>query len=169
MDTFCQSLLADAPKLRQELLEAFGNQRSEAGFRSVWEYFEKIINPVLISYLQRPPLSIPLSDIKVTKSKSAYPDLKIKFQGNLYAVDVKSGEDGRDPWYDIGRLDTYEEKHLNKYAGEFSVVVKWHGRSPTEVLNIYIEPTFQTVGLRSECSGVLYRPYDGKLRPRAFP
>jgi len=154
--------------MREEILAAFRSQETQAGFRSVWEHFEEIINPIVIKHLRQPPFSVPASDIREATSKSSYPDLKIKFRGNVFAVDVKSGEDQIDPWYDISRLDTYEEKHLNRFAGEFSVVVRWRGRGQIEVVDVYIEATFQTVGYREASKGVLYRPYDGKLRPKPW-
>jgi hypothetical protein len=168
METFSKHFLAAVPKMRQEILAAFRGQEAKGGFRSVWEHFEEIINPILIACLRQPPFSVPTSDIKEATSKSAYPDLKIRFQGNVFAIDVKSGEDHMDPWYDISRLDTYEEKHLDKYAGEFSVVVRWRGREKMEVVDVYIEATYQTVGYRAASDGVSYRPYDGKLRPKPW-
>ncbi len=168
MDVFTKHFLAAVPKMRQEILARFRSHDTKTGFRSVWEHFEVIVNPIWVHHLKRPPLSIPLSDIKEATSKSAYPDLKIRFQSYWFAVDVKSGEDHINPWYDISRLDTYEEKHLNKFAGEYSVVVRWKGRNPVEVVDVYIEPTYQTVGYREASGGVSYRPYDGKLRPKPW-
>jgi hypothetical protein len=94
----------------------------------------------------------------------------VEYDGYLYAFDVKSGEDTRDPWYDIGRMDTYEKNHLQKYAGEYSIVVKWTGRKKedSKIVNVFIEPTYRTVGLKKECNGTYYRPYDGKLRPKGW-
>ena len=168
MDTFSEYFLAVAPKMRADILAAFRQQQSKGGFRSVWEHFEEIINRVLVEHLTKPPFLISPSDIIATKKKSTYPDLKVTFQGRVFALDVKSGEDSRDPWYDIGRLDTYEHKHLNKYAAEFCVIVRWKGRQKTEVVDVYIEATYQTVGYRAKSNGVSYRPYDGKLRPKPW-
>jgi len=168
VETFSKHLLAAVPELRLRILTAFRSQAAHTGFRSVWEYFEGVINPILISYLRQSPLSVPLSDIKEATSKSVYPDLRIRYKGGLFAIDVKSGEDHIDPWYDISRLDTYEERHLNKFSGEFSVVVRWKGRDPVEVVDVYIEPTYRTVGYREKSNGVLCRPYDGKLRPKPW-
>jgi hypothetical protein len=168
MDFFSQTFEQAIPQLRKEMLAAFSGQQTQSGFRSVWEHFEEIINPILIRFLTQAPLSIPEANITVAKSKSTYPDLKILFRGNLYAIDVKSGEDKTDPWYDIGRLDTYQEKRLDKYADEFSVVVRWKGRKPSQVVNVYIEPVYRTVGFKESADGILYRPYDGKLRPKPW-
>jgi hypothetical protein len=165
---FCRHFETGIPILRQQILAAFQSQQTQAGFRSVWEHFEDIINPILILFLTNPPLSIPNSDIIIAKTKSVYPDLKVKFRKKLYAIDIKSGEYEINPWYDIGRLDTYEEKHLKKYAAEYCITVRWRGRDPIEVTDVYIEPTYKSVGYRRESDGVLYRPYDGKLRPKPW-
>jgi len=168
MDLFSQQFQLVAPHLREQILISLKNNLMQAGFRSIWEKFEDIINPTLILFLKQSPFSIPDCNIKKAKSKSVYPDLKIQFDGKLYAIDIKSGEDTTDPWYDISRLDTYEDNHLKQYAAEFSIVVRWRGRENTEIVDIYIEPTYQTVGYREDSDGVLYRPYDGKLRPKPW-
>jgi hypothetical protein len=168
MDEFCRHFETAIPTLRRQILTAFQSQQTQAGFRSVWEHFEDVINPTLIRFLNNSPLSIPHSDIIAAKTKSVYPDLKVKFRKKLYAIDVKSGEYEINPWYDIGRLDTYEEKHLQKYAAEYCITVRWRGRDPIEVTDVYIEPTFKSVGYRPASKGVLYRPYDGKLRPKSW-
>jgi hypothetical protein len=168
MDEFCRHFEDAIHGLRQQILADFQSHETHAGFRSVWEHFEDIVNPVLIRFLTSPPLSIPLSNITAAKSKSVYPDLKVKYRKKLYAIDVKSGEHHMNPWYDIGRLDTYEEKHLQKYAAEYCVTIRWRGREQTEVTDVYIEPTYKSVGYRPISNGVLYRPYDGKLRPKSW-
>jgi hypothetical protein len=168
MDKFCQHFEAAIPQLRRQILKEFQNQQTQAGFRSVWEHFEDIVNPILIRFLINPPLSIPRSDIKEPSAKSTYPDLKVNYRNTTYAIDVKSGESHRNPWYDIGRLATYEEKRLLEYKAEYSVVVRWRGRDPIEVVNVYIEPTYKTVGYRAVSDGILYRPYDGKIRPKPW-
>lgn len=168
MDTFSQYFEEAIPKLRKQILKKFVSDQSEAGFRSIWEHFEDVINPIIVAFLTQPPLSIPRKDIIIAKSKSVYPDIKVTYRGNVYAIDVKSGEDGRNPWYDMGRLDTFEEKHLEKYSAEYYVTVRWTGRDPTRVLDVFIEPMYFSVGFREEYNGVLYRPYDGKIRPKSW-
>jgi len=168
MDVFCRTFKAAFPDLKRKILDAFNSQATKAGFRSVWEHFEDVINPVLIDFFTRPPLSVPRSDITVAKSKSVYPDLKIRYRGKNYSVDVKSGEDHINPWYDMGRLDTYEESRLQKYAEEYCITVRWRNRAAPEVIDVYIEPAYKSVGYRAESDGVLYRPYDGKLRPKPW-
>ena len=154
--------------LKQKILGTFSNRVSQFGFRSAWEHYEEVIIEVLTEFLTNVPLNISEKNIKKTTSKSVYPDLKIRFNGKDYAIDVKSGEAGRNPWYDIGRLDTYEESHLEKYAGEYCITVKWKNHGDPKVLAIFIEPTYKSVGYRATYNGVLYRPYDGKLRPKSW-
>lgn len=168
MDNFIQHFEAAIPDLKNRIITAFAASLSEAGYRSVWEHFEDIINLILINFLRQPPLSVPEASILVAKSKSVYPDLKVTYQNKEYAIDVKSGENHINPWYDIGRLDTYTEKHLDKYAAEYCVTVRWAGRPIAKVIDVYIEPTYKSVGFRSASNGVLYRPYDGKLRPKTW-
>lgn len=165
---FTEAFEAAIPQLRREILDEFARQSSGAGFRSVWEHFEDVVNPVLINFLTGAPLYVPRSNIVEAKSKSVYPDLKVRFRGALYAVDVKSGEAHINPWYDIGRLDTYEEKHLDIYDEEYCVTVKWAGRPKAVVQDVFIEPTHCSVGIHRSSGGVLYRPYDGKLRPKSW-
>ena len=168
MDTFTTHFEAAIVKLKEKILLEFSSRVSELGFRSVWEHYEEVITSVLIDFLTSSPLNISESDIKTATSKSTYPDLKILFDSKSYAIDVKSGEQHKNPWYDIGRLDTYEEKHLEKYAGEYCITVQWKNHGSPKVLDIFIEPTYKSVGYRPSYDGVLYRPYDGKLRPKSW-
>jgi hypothetical protein len=168
MDKFCRHFEAAIPQLRQQILAGFQSQQTQAGFRSVWEHFEDVINPLLINFLTSPPLSIPRVDIIEPKGKSTYPDLKVIYNNHKYAIDVKSGEFHKNPWYDIGRLETYEQNRLSKYKAEYSVVVRWRGRKPIEVVNIYIEPVYKTIGYKAASDGISYRPYDGKIRPKPW-
>lgn len=168
MDEFCQHFEAAIPSLKKNILAVFASKQSQAEFRSIWTHFEEIVNPVLRDFLQGEPLKISPENITEAKSKSVYPDLKVIHNKKLYAIDVKSGEDVVNPWYDIGRLDTYAEKHLQKYDAEYCVTIKWQGREPSAVIDLYIEPTYKSVGYRPTSDGVLYRPYDGKLRPKTW-
>ncbi len=168
MDEFSRRFEAAIPTLKRQILTRFQSQQTRAGFRSVWEHFEDVVNPTLISFLTNSPLSIPRLSIKEATTKSKYPDLEVTFRDCKYAIDVKSGESHRNPWYDIGRLATYQENHLAKYKAEYSVVIRWRGRQQVEVVDVYIEPTYRTVGYRAVSKGVLYRPYDGKIRPKPW-
>jgi hypothetical protein len=46
MDFFSQTFEQAIPKLREEMMTAFGGQQTQSGFRSVWEHFEEVINPI---------------------------------------------------------------------------------------------------------------------------
>jgi len=81
---------------------------------------------------------------------------------------MKSGEDGRNPWYDMGRLDTYEKQHLEKYEAEYYITVRWKNHDSPCVINVYLEPAHFSVGYRQSYNGVLFRPYDGKIRPKSW-
>lgn len=168
MDKFTEHLESLLPSLQSQILDEFRNQQTIQGYRSAWEHFEDVIKPIFISHLQQAPLNIPKNQIREAQSKSVYPDLEITFEGNLYAIDIKSGEHGQNPWYDMGRLDTYEEKHIKKYAAEYCVTVRWSGRNPPTVIQVYIEPSYKSAGYKDSYKGVLYRPYDGKIRPKSW-
>lgn len=169
MDKFSKYFEAAIPQLRKRLKNEFKKSQTQLGYRSVWEHFEDVINPIMITFLQQPPLNIPARDIEVASSKSTYPDIKIKFEENSYAIDVKSGDDGKkDPWYDMGRLDTYEKNHLNKYAGEYCVTVRWKNKIAPHVIDIYIEPSHKSVGYNAMYKGIAYQPYSGKIRPKSW-
>lgn len=168
LDTFCEYFESIIPTLRNQIMTAFNESKTQAGYRSVWEHFENVINSVIVETLKNHPFNISESNIGFAKSKSSYPDLTVIYMGKLYAIDIKSGEDSINPWYDISRLDTYEESHITKYAEEYSIVVRWKNKLAPQVVDVYIEPTFKTVGYVEEYDGVLYRPYDGKLRPKSW-
>lgn len=168
-DTFCDYFESMIPSLRKQIMVVFSQYGAQSRYRSVWEHFEDVINPVIGETLTNYPFNIPESNISFAQSKSTYPDIQVNYMGRLYAIDVKSGESSKkEPWYDISRLDTYEESHLNIYTEEYSIVVRWKDKSAPQVVDVYIEPTFKTVGYREEYDGVLYRPYDGKIRPKSW-
>ena len=142
---------------------------SQSGFRSVWEDFEDKIVDRTEKFLTIIFPSLTNTSLVKARSKSVFPELKVMYEGNAYAIDVKSGEDVMDPWYDMGRLDTFEEKHLDKYKNEYYITVKWHRKSTgITIMDLYIEPFFKSVGSNNACGGVKYRPYDGKLRPKSW-
>lgn len=156
-------------QLRDYLLENLKTFQSRTGFRSVWEDFEdKIIEDTRKILLSVFP-DLKARDIVEAKSKSVFPDLKVVFKGNAYAIDVKSGEDTMDPWYDMGRLDTFEERRLSRFKNEYYITVKWHrDNNGITIVALFIEPFYESVGLDPDSGGVKYRPYDGKLRPKSW-
>lgn len=169
MDDFCRHFEAAIPELKKSIMSEFAKGQTQYSFRSVWEYFEAVIIRTIAEFLKQPPLYIPTKNIKEAKSKSTYPDLKVEFDQKLYAIDVKSGDDAKkDPWYDMGRLDTYAKRHLDKYAAEYYVTVRWKDKEAPKVIDVYIEPSYKSVGYVESYKGLLYRPYDGKIRPKLW-
>lgn len=165
---FCNIFEKNIPQLKKDILLVFNRYESRGGYKIVWEEFENVIDRPLKKFLKS-IISNKLDIIK-TKSKSTFPDWKIKWKGKLYAIDVKSGEDNKDPWYDMGRIDTFLKNHIEKYEAEFYITVKWKKilKNKIKVLDIYIEPFYKSVGYDSKSKGVKYRPYDGKLRPKSW-
>jgi len=193
MDLFCQEFERAIPDLRKQILASFSKIGVQSGYRSAWEDFEQVVNPVIIDFLRKPPLGIteicpPRSKSKKSNcyreasSKSSYPDLKIIFNGKPYAIDVKSGEAGKkEPWYDMGRIDSYVQKRINQFEAEYCITVKWRylgtkafkkmadiEAGAIEVVDVFIEPSYKSVGISSKSQGILYRPYDGKIRPKSW-
>ncbi len=153
-------------KLEKDLFNLLYSKAKNESYKTIWKHFEDILIPYLIDIL---PKEIPLlKKAKMTKStsKSSYPDFKIKLQDKTYALDVKSGTDEKDPWYDIARLDTFKEKRLDVFEEEWDIVVKYNKSG--EILNLYIEKLWQTVGFDKKRKCIKYRPYDGKLRPKPW-
>jgi len=157
------------PTLREILKKDLESFQTKTGFRSVWEDFEEQIIDTVAGFVTYICKDLKPLTISKTKSKSTYPDLKITHNNHEYAIDIKSCEDKTNPWYDMGRLDTFEDSHLNKYSNEYLFTVKWHKHDDhISVVDLFIEPFFKSVGFRPECDGILYRPYDGKLRPKSW-
>lgn len=193
MDLFCDEFERAIPDIKEQILADFRRIGVQSGYRSAWEDFEQVINPIIIEFLQKPPLGITekcpprskskkLNCYKEAQGKSSYPDLKIIFNGKLYAIDVKSGEAGKkEPWYDMGRIDSYIQKRINQFEAEYCITVKWRylgakafkrmqdvEAGALEVVDVFIEPSYKSVGISSRTQGILYRPYDGKIRPKSW-
>lgn len=192
MDEFCEAFEAAIPGLIKQIMDKFSLYNVQQGFRSAWEEYEDVINPILIEFLDtrfgiteectgnksRKTIAVD-NCYRKASSKSSYPDLKIIFKGKTYAIDIKSGESNKSPWYDIARLDTYIESHISKFSAEYHVVVKWsqevvesQNNAPTPnriyIDAVYIEPHYRTAGYKPASKGVLYRDYDGKIRPKGW-
>jgi len=164
---FCQIFEANIPTLKTSILEAFNNYESKGGYKVIWEEFEDVIDEPLQKFLKSNFTSS--LDVIKNKSKSSFPDWKVLCEGKIFAIDVKSGEDKMDPWYDMGRLDTFEEKHIKHYEQEYYITVKWKKeKKKIKVVDIYIEPFYKSVGYDAKSKGVKFRPYDGKLRPKSW-
>ncbi len=133
-------------------------------YKVVWEQLERIANPEIKNILEE---NFSGCKITIAKSKSTYPDVKMEFDGFIIAIDVKSNESSKDPWYDIARLDTIEESRLKKFDEEYDLVVKYDSET-RQLLDMYFETLRDTVGFNNKCNGVKFRPYDGKLRPKIW-
>src|SRR6185369_16971942 len=165
----CKKFEAAIPNLRARMMVEYKKPVPKMDYRLIWGHFESIALQILTECLKSPPFNIPVADIISPTGKSTYPDLKVILGGARYAIDVKSGYSAKkDPWYDMGRLDTYEKEHLRKYKAEYYVTVRWKNKKAPEVVDVYIEPVYQSVAYREKYKGVYYRPYDGKIRPKLW-
>ena len=108
--------------------------------------------------------AVPETHVKRTKSKSAFPDLESQAFDKRIAVEVKSGDQSH-AWWDIARLDTVEEKRLAEFVKEYEIVIMYDQGSGS-VVDVFVEEMWQTAGRRGD--EVLYRPYDGKIRPKSW-
>ena len=100
----------------------------------------------------------------VPESKSTYPDLEMRYNKFTIAIDIKSNEAQKDPWYDIARLDTILAKRIYKFDEEYDIIIKYD-KTSKKVINVYFELLRDTVG-KTKDGGIKYRPYDGKLRTK---
>lgn len=152
------------PIIRDSVFKSFQGVESKGNYKIIWDHFQRTAIKKIVSIIKE---EFPNAVVKVTKSKSTYPDIKIIYGRDVFAIDIKSNESGREPWYDIARLDTIFEKRLDKYAEEYDIVIKYD-RDTGKVENVFFEPMYRTVGIYSDSGGVKYRPYDGKLRPKSW-
>lgn len=163
---FCQIFETNIPTLKNSILKAFNKYESKGGYKVVWEEFEDVIHVPLTQFLNS---NFSRLTIIKAKTKSVFPDWRVIYDNSNFAIDVKSGEDKMDPWYDMGRLDTFEEKHIKHYKQEYYITVKWKKeKKKIKVIDIYIEPFYKSVGYDAKSKGVKFRPYDGKLRPKSW-
>lgn len=130
----------------------------------IWKQYETIAAEAIKGYLRT---ILPDSVISSPKSKSTYPDIKIENEEGMFAIDIKSNEDAKEPWFDMARLDTIFKEHLDAYKGEWDFIIKY-GTSDKAFLKGYFMRFREAVGIREECNGVKFRPYDGKLRPKTW-
>lgn len=152
------------PIIRESVYESFKGIESKQNYKIIWDHFQRTAIEKIVSIVKE---EFPSAEIKVATSKSTYPDIKITYRRDVFAIDIKSNESGKEPWYDIARLDTIFEKRLEKYAEEYDIVIKYD-RDTGKVENIFFEQMYRTVGINRKSGGVKYRPYDGKLRPKSW-
>lgn len=147
--------------------EAINNEIGDGDlddYSIVWNQLQKIASPEIKRILEK---NLERAKIIIAKSKSTYPDVRMEWSGFKIAIDIKSNESSKDPWYDIARLDTIIETRINKFDEEYELVVKYDSETK-KLIKMFFELLRDTVGIRGECKGVKYRPYDGKLRPKTW-
>lgn len=110
---------------------------------------------------------LPHSKITSPVAKSTYPDIKIVNDEGQFAIDIKVNEDSKDPWFDMARLDTMMDDRLGKYVEEWEFVIRFDS-SNGKFIKAYFNLFREVVGIRKECDGIKYRPYDGKVRPKTW-
>lgn len=140
------------------------NQGSLDDYEIVWKQLQDMCAKEIESILKE---NFPDCEIIIPKSKSTYPDIKMIYGNKLYAIDIKSNEDQKQPWFDIGRLDTFIDSRINVYEEEWELVIRYDSESGI-FLKAYFCLLRHSVGIREECNGVKYRPYDGKIRPKSW-
>lgn len=110
---------------------------------------------------------LPNTSITSPVAKSTYPDIKIENSEGLFAIDIKVNEDSKDPWFDMARLDTMMQDRIEKYVEEWEFVIRFDS-SNGKFIKAYFNLFREVVGIRAECNGIKYRPYDGKVRPKSW-
>lgn len=114
-------------------------------------------------------LKLHLADSKISSpvSKSTYPDIKIENAEGNFAIDIKVNEDAKETWFDMARIDTMMKDRIEKYVEEWELVIKYRS-TDGKFLKAYFNLFREVVGIRTECNGIKYRPYDGKVRPKSW-
>lgn len=133
-------------------------------YEIVWKQLQELAISVIVTVIKE---HFPTAVTWSPKSKSTYPDLKITIDGKHYAIDIKSNEMQKNPWYDMARIDTIVETRLGPYEEEWEFVIKYDSETKRYVKS-YFCLFREAVGIREECKGIKYRPYDGKVRPKSW-
>ena len=133
----------------------------EIAWKQLQDVSAKVIIEILIKKL---PNNFTISS---PKSKSTYPDIKIETPEGNYAIDIKGNESSKNPWFDMARIDTLQKERLDKYIEEWELVIKYDSKTK-EFIKAYFLLFREAVGIRTECEGIKYRPYDGKVRPKTW-
>lgn len=154
------------PTIVRNVTKAINKKIKKVGelddYKIVWKQLQDIAVKEIVTILKT---NFRGCIITITESKSTYPDIKMKYKGGKFAIDIKSNESQKDPWFDMARLDTVEKKRINSYDEEWELVIKYDSETK-KFLKAYFNLFREIVGKRNECDGVKYRPYDGKLRPK---
>lgn len=149
---------------KEAIVSNLGKDGNLDNYKIVWNQLERLVCPKIKVFLES---IFKNGKIILAKSKSAYPDILIEIDDFKFAIDLKSNESSKDPWYDIARLDTIEERRLNVYDEEYELVIKYDSNTG-KLVDIFFATLRETVGIRLECNGVKYRIYDGKIRPKSW-
>lgn len=129
-----------------------------------WKKMQDVAAKEIISLISE---HLPDSEITSPTSKSTYPDIKIVNSEGQFAIDIKVNEDSKPPWFDMARLDTMVADRLEKYIEEWEFIIRFNS-SNGQFIKAYFNLFREVVGIRNECDGVKYRPYDGKVRPKSW-
>ena len=133
-------------------------------YQIAWKNLQDIAVKAIVKILKEEFDDI---NIIIPKCKSTYPDIKFENEDGIFAIDIKSNESLKNPWFDMARLDTIIEERLSKYNEEWEIVIKYNSETK-KFIEAYFLLFREAVGIREECNGVKYRPYDGKLRPKSW-
>lgn len=133
-------------------------------YKIVWQQLQDIASPIIERILKA---NFKGAVFTITESKSTYPDIKMDWNDFSIAIDIKSSESAKDPWYDVARLDTIIKKRIKKYDEEYELVIEYDSKTK-KLLKMFFETLRDTVGINKKCKGVKFRPYDGKLRPKTW-
>lgn len=155
------------PIIVSKVTKAINERTKEAGldhYEIVWRQLQQIATDEIKELLEK---TFPGCVIVIPKSKSTYPDIKLIHEGHAYAIDIKSNEAQKNPWFDMARLDTIHEKRLDVYREEWELIIMYDSETK-KFLKTYFMLFREAVGYNSKCKGVKYRPYDGKLRPKSW-
>lgn len=155
-------------RIMSEVIQSINKNLEKNGrldnYKIVWNQLQDIACDKIKSILES---EFKNAVIEVPESKSTYPDIKLICDGIIIAVDIKSNESGKQPWYDIARIDTIIKERIEKYDEEYELLIKYD-RETGKLVKLYFELLRNTVGFNDKSKGVKFRPYDGKLRPKSW-
>lgn len=129
-----------------------------------WKKMQDVAAAEIINVLAK---HLPESKHSSPTAKSTYPDIKIVNAEGQFAIDIKVNENSKDPWFDMARLDTMMADRIERYVEEWEFVIRFDS-SNGKFIKAYFNLFREVVGIRTECNGIKYRPYDGKVRPKSW-
>lgn len=129
-----------------------------------WKKMQDVAADEMVKILKE---KLPQSNITSPQTKSTYPDVKIENAEGKFAIDIKTNEDSKNPWFDMARIDTMMKDRIEKYVEEWEFVIRFDSNTG-KFIKAYFTLFREAVGIREECNGIKYRPYDGKVRPKSW-